>query len=593
MNKEELILRLQKFEWKDVEFKKAQKGVPEDAYSSVSAFANTAGGWLVFGVKESKKSFEVVGVDEVDKVQNDFLSSLRSNNKLNHFISAKEDVIEHEGKTLLIFYIPESPREKKPVYLKGDIRQSYIRRGAGDERCTKLEIERFLRDASGHSYDNETVKDISAETFFDSDTIQWYRNIFNQRQPGRHQALSDLEFLIEWGFVTEKDEKMLPVRSGVLLFGKGRYIRQLLPRPILDYQRIDNEFEKWSPDERWHDRLVFEENIIQTWLGLVEKYMRLAEHPFSIDPATLRREDDPPDYISFREAAINLLIHQDYGDHNRKPVIKFFIDRTVFWNPGDAFITEADLLDPNEKEVRNPSIVNAFRRIGLSDQAGTGIRSIFRNWRELGNVPPVVSNDKSSKAFEIILLKQQLLTPKQKEFQKSIGVKLNKQEADVFAYAAEKGKITLTDVRALINSTAANARNITDRLIHQVLLKAIAEDLFELAPVMNERYGQMEVRDTDQETEQATEHVSEQVTEQVKRLLICLENTSAGTKDIMQSLKLKHRPTFIYDYLRPALDEGFIEMTQPDSPKSPTQKYRLTQTGTKLQNQLKSKDKFK
>ena len=84
--------------------------------------------------------------------------------------------------------------------------------------------------------------------------------------------------------------------------------------------------------------------------------MRIAEHPFSLDPATLRRNDDPPDYVAFREAAINLLIHQDYGDHGRKASIKLFTDRTVFWNPGDAFATEAELLDPTERRcVTRPS----------------------------------------------------------------------------------------------------------------------------------------------------------------------------------------------------------------------------------------------
>jgi len=47
----------------------------------------------------------------------------------------------------------------------------------------------------------------------------------------------------------------------------------------------------------------------------------------------------------------------------------------------------------------------------------------------------------------------------------------------------------------------------------------------------------------------------------------------------MQAMGLNHRPTFLYDYLQPALSIGLIEMTQPDSPKSPTQKYRLTEKG--------------
>ncbi len=91
------------------------------------------------------------------------------------------------------------------------------------------------------------------------------------------------------------------------------------------------------------------------------------------------------------------------------PVIQFFHNRTIFKNPGDALATQEELLKPGVKEVRNPTIVNAFRRIGLSDQAGTGIRSIFKSWTDLGHVPPIINNSKSEKYFEIILKKQELL----------------------------------------------------------------------------------------------------------------------------------------------------------------------------------------
>jgi ATP-dependent DNA helicase RecG len=38
----------------------------------------------------------------------------------------------------------------------------------------------------------------------------------------------------------------------------------------------------------------------------------------------------------------------------------------------------------------------------------------------------------------------------------------------------------------------------------------------------------------------------------------------------------------MYDYLKPAMDGGFVEMTDPDSPKSPKQKYRLTRRGKEI-----------
>jgi predicted HTH transcriptional regulator len=79
--------------------------------------------------------------------------------------------------------------------------------------------------------------------------------------------------------------------------------------------------------------------------------------------------------------------------------------------------------------------------------------------------------------------------------------------------------------------------------------------------------------------QKAAEQVTEQVTEQVRRILICLKNEPLGARDAMQSLGLRHRPTLLYDYLQPAIDAGLVEMTQPESPKSPTQKYRLTTKG--------------
>ncbi len=78
---------------------------------------------------------------------------------------------------------------------------------------------------------------------------------------------------------------------------------------------------------------------------------------------------------------------------------------------------------------------------------------------------------------------------------------------------------------------------------------------------------------------QATEQVIEQVTEQVRRLCVALEQEAQGTKELMQSLNLKHRPSFLQGYLNPALKQHLVEMTQPDSPRSPTQKYRLTVQG--------------
>ena len=47
----------------------------------------------------------------------------------------------------------------------------------------------------------------------------------------------------------------------------------------------------------------------------------------------------------------------------------------------------------------------------------------------------------------------------------------------------------------------------------------------------------------------------------------------------MKALGLHHRPTFFYNYMQPVMTTGLVEMTQPESPRSPNQKYRLTEKG--------------
>lgn len=71
-----------------------------------------------------------------------------------------------------------------------------------------------------------------------------------------------------------------------------------------------------------------------------------------------------------------------------------------------------------------------------------------------------------------------------------------------------------------------------------------------------------------------TEQVTERVTEQVEKLLEVIGDKECSTKELMELLGLKHRPTFRDNYLLPALELGYIGMTIPDKPNSSKQKYK-------------------
>ena len=71
-----------------------------------------------------------------------------------------------------------------------------------------------------------------------------------------------------------------------------------------------------------------------------------------------------------------------------------------------------------------------------------------------------------------------------------------------------------------------------------------------------------------------TEQVTVQVTEQVEKLLEVMIDKEYSTREMMELLGLRHRQTFRDNYLLPALELGYIEMTIPDKPNSSKQKYR-------------------
>ncbi len=66
---------------------------------------------------------------------------------------------------------------------------------------------------------------------------------------------------------------------------------------------------------------------------------------------------------------------------------------------------------------------------------------------------------------------------------------------------------------------------------------------------------------------------TEQVTVQVSKLLHAIGNKSISGNELMRLVGIKHRPTYRKNYLLPAMEQGYVEMTIPDKPNSSKQKY--------------------
>lgn len=590
MTLEELKQHLSRYEWRDIEFKEATFAVPNNAYESVSAFANTEGGWIVFGVKKKNAEFEILGVADVDKMQNEFLNTLRTAGKLSVPVRVREDLVEPPEGPVLVFYVSEATRHEKPVYLDGDPRKSFIRRGGSDNRCNEEELKHYIREASRETYDSQIVE-LDAARCFDAASLTWYRQEFNARYPGHETSTKpDLEFLEHFGLVQHLDAHMRPTRAAVLLFGSDAAIHQILPRQIVDFFLFRAQRADVLPSQRWDDRIasLSEGNIIKTWRRVVELYQdRFAEQRFTLDPTSLQSTNSPPDYRAFRESILNLLIHQDYGDHSRKARITFYADESVFWNSGASFVTGEDLFRQDvEKDVRNPRIRHFLNRIGIGEAANTGIKSIFAFQHQLGRLAPHIANDVADRSFCITLSKGTLLTARQAELKRHLGVSLSDAEAALFVHVRSQPQVRILEAQSVTSASKADTLAALDRLVLQRLLErhedgegifyVVASHLSDAASLDPVQAAQNPVS-LDPVQAGAGFRPSARQWE-----IMALCDSSKSIVQLMRQIGLTGRPRFRRDLLAPLVTHGVLRLSDPTKPTSPRQTYVLTDAGFEL-----------
>ena len=77
--------------------------------------------------------------------------------------------------------------------------------------------------------------------------------------------------------------------------------------------------------------------------------------------------------------------------------------------------------------------------------------------------------------------------------------------------------------------------------------------------------------------------------ERIHKLILAIGDQTMPRRQMIAYLGLKQnsRCNFINNYLRPAMDKGYLVMARPSSPNSPEQAYRLSADGLELLSQLR------
>ena len=335
---------------------------------------------------------------------------------------------------------------------------------------------------------------------------------------------------------------------------------------------------------------------------------RIGDRPFKLDASTLHGGDAPPDYLAFREAFLNLLTHQDFGDPSRKAIITVHRDQLLFWNPGASYVCGEALFSPGEKTVRNPRIRSMLQRIGIGEQAGTGFRAIYGNQRKLGRLPPTLSNGRSDQSFQIILSKKLVASQRQQWVAQRLGASLSDAEAAVFLQALRQEAVGPLEAASVSGLNSTDTGKLLDRLVQQQLLEihpggkgrsfrpkpVFLERAHELlapisstpaatAPVAS---GGLVAGQTEQSAPTAPTVVTPSSVQKIARptmagitILQFCRGAGRSVPAIMEKTGFTHRTFFKTNHLDPLVEAGWLRPTQPDNPRHPDQGYVTTDQG--------------
>lgn len=348
---------LTQHESKTLEFKENASNTLK-IIKTVIAFANTAGGTIIIGVRDKTK--EIIGVENV------LLEEARLSNQISQMIAPMIipdiDIITKEGKELLLINVPYLAG---PFYLKNSAQGTYIRFGSSSRLADPEMLANLQRAVKRISFDE--LPCMSADlNELDKNFIQLtLKQLFKNFSVKHYESLQ---------LVKKHRQKIYPTYGGILLFGIDK--TKWLPDAIVKCVCFGSVDKSNIVDKR-----EIKSNLIET----VEEAVKFVHSNTRVSAqiGAVRRSDIPQyPADAIREAVINAIVHADYSIKGASIQISIYSDRIEITNPGSLHFgqTMENALSGISK-LRNPVIGRIFREIGIIETLGIGMPSIIKSYQ--------------------------------------------------------------------------------------------------------------------------------------------------------------------------------------------------------------------
>jgi len=332
---------------------------PKSWCKSVSAFANTFGGALIFGISNEGM---VVGLEnpegDAEKISEVIKTRLDPMPEFKLRFYQTED-----GKVLIILDVYKG--DETPYYYSGDgVLEAYVRVGNESVKATATELKRLVLRGKNTSYDsqNSTYK---AEDYAFSKLKErykkWTGNSFDDKD------------LISFGLVNEQGNL---TNAGALLADES---------PIRCSRLFCTRWNGLNKSGGAVDALDDAEysgsviSLIENGEAFIKRNCKMKWRK------TANSREEMPEYVerSYHEALVNALAHRDYLVNGSEVHIDIYDDRMEIYSPGGmpdgSMIQDRDPLTvPSTR--RNPVLADVFNRLGYMERKGSGFGKIISGY---------------------------------------------------------------------------------------------------------------------------------------------------------------------------------------------------------------------
>lgn len=249
---------------------------PENLTKICCAFANTKGGFVVFGIKDKTDGYEVLGIDNNKELAHEFGKRINAEPTI-EFSLPKIIQIPNTEKVLAVFYVPISPERPHIPVKNPEKRIFYKRTNKGNDYMTYDEIKMSFQ---AYTERREKLKLLYIELLSNAELLQRMKIVEKEGQEPTYSLITLDSTIIEnlltelytiLGNDKELIKTLLTIRHTIkILNNKTKIFFSQIALPMSNQATIIKEHNKYINE---HADFL---------LPLIEKALKILEDKFDL-----------------------------------------------------------------------------------------------------------------------------------------------------------------------------------------------------------------------------------------------------------------------------------------------------------------------